>query len=195
MTATKKRPAPGPRSPARRAKGLCPAAPQGPELEELLLKYWPQVGYRVKNSLGRFTPDWEDVVSEVFLDVITALRKGKFRGESSLGTFIYAVTTNKIVDRIRKKRAALPANEIPEPSRDPDPSVHVEAQERVQLVAGYLKRLKPKHADILYLHYYLDSSPGEIARIYGTSTRTVYKLIRTARSNLKGLAKALVKPR
>ncbi len=164
-----------------------------PDPEEMLLKYWPQIGYRVKNSLGRSTPDWEDVVSEILLDVIKALRRRTYRGDSSLGTFIYAVTTNKIIDQIRQKKRAL--REVPELGRDFDPALDAEARERVGQVAGFLKKLKPKHADILYLHYYLDVPPSEIARIYGTSTGTMYKLIRKARTNLKGLIKTLAPPR
>jgi RNA polymerase sigma-70 factor (ECF subfamily) len=164
-----------------------------PAPEEILLKYWPQIGYRVKNSLGRATPDWEDVVSEVLLDVVKALRQRTFRGDSSLGTFIYAVTPNKIIDQMRQKKKVL--TEVPELGRDFDPALDAEARERVGQIAGFLKRLKPKYADILYLRYYLDVPPGEIARIYGTSTGTMYKLIRRARTNLKGLLRALSPPR
>jgi RNA polymerase sigma factor (sigma-70 family) len=189
----KKRPSSGGKSSERRSENPSSPKLKGPDPEEILLKYWPQVSFRVKNSIGRSTPDWEDVVSEVLLNVIAALRKNTFRGESSLGTFIYSITTNKIVDHIRQKKKTL--SEIPEPSREFDPSFSVENQERVRLVAGFLKKLKPKYADILYLHYYLDLPPSEIAQIYGISNGTMYKLIRTARTTLKGLMKTLNPPR
>lgn len=154
---------------------------------EILLKYWPQISFRVKNSIGRSTPDWEDVASEILVGVIEALRKEKFRGESSLGTFIYSITTNKIIDHIRQKKRTL--NEIPELGHSFDPVFQVEIQERAKLVARFIKKLKPRYADILYLHYYLDLPQGEIAQIYGISTGTMNKLIRVARSTLKKLMK------
>jgi RNA polymerase sigma-70 factor (ECF subfamily) len=157
--------------------------------EEILLKYWPQISYRVKNSIGRSTPDWEDVVSEILLDVVQALRQQTFRGESSLGTFIYAITTNKIIDHIRRKKKIL--GEIPEPNPEFDPSLQAENQERVRLVAGFLKKLKPKYADILYLHYYLDLPISEISQIYGISAGTMRKLVKAARNHLKGLMTTL----
>ena len=40
------------------------------DLEELVLKFWPQINYRVRNSLGYTNPDWEDVASEVLIDII-----------------------------------------------------------------------------------------------------------------------------
>jgi RNA polymerase sigma-70 factor (ECF subfamily) len=162
---------------------------KGPTPEEILLKYWPQISYRVKNSIGRITPDWEDVGSEILVGVIEAIRKGTFRGESALGTFIYSITTHKIVDYIRQKKRV--PGQIPEPGRGLDPSIHVENQERVKLVAELLKNLKPRYADILYLHYYLDLSRNEIARIYGISPGRVGVLISAARNTLKNLMKKL----
>ncbi len=162
---------------------------KAPDPEEVLLKYWPQISYRVKNSIGRTTPDWEDVASEILVAVIEALRRNKFRGESSLGTFIYSVTTNKIVDHIRQKKKIL--SPIPELGRDSDPYYHVENQERVRLIARFLKQLKPKYADILYLHYYLDLPMSEIAQIYGISPGTMHMWIKKARNTLKKLMRNL----
>jgi RNA polymerase sigma-70 factor (ECF subfamily) len=157
--------------------------------EETLLKYWPQISFRVRNSIGRSTPDWEDVGSEILVGVIEAIRKGTFRGESALGTFIYSVTTHKIVDHIRQKKRAL--EHVPEPGQGLDPCLQAEKQERIKLVAELLKSLKPRHADILYLHYYLDLSRNEIARIYDISPARVGSLIAAARNTLRDLMKSL----
>lgn len=173
---------------ATKGKALLPKR-KGPAPEEILLKYWPQIRYRVKNSIGRLTPDWEDVGSEILVGVIEAIRKGTFRGESALGTFIYSITTHKIVDHIRQKKRVL--EEIPEPGHGFDPYLHVEKQERVKLVAILLKQLKPRYTDILYLHYYLDLSRNEIAQIYGISPGRVGALIAAARNTLKKLMENL----
>jgi RNA polymerase sigma-70 factor (ECF subfamily) len=162
---------------------------EGPTPEEILLKYWPQISYRVKNSIGRSTPDWEDVGSEILLGVVQAIRKGTFRGECALQTFIYSITTHKIIDYIRQKRK-IP-EQISEPGQDHDPSIHVEQQRRVKLVADLLKRLPPRYADILYLHYYLDLSRKKIAQVYGISPGRVGVLMATARNTLRDLMKKL----
>ena len=173
---------------APKGKSLAPEG-KGPSPEEILLKYWPQISYRVKNSIGRSTPDWEDVGSEILVGVIEAIRKGAFRGESSLETFIYSITTHKIVDHIRRKMKTL--DRIPEFGQGFDPPAQVEKQEQVRLVAESLKKLKPRYADILYLHYYLDLSRNEIGQVYGISAGRVGVLIATARNTLKGLMKKL----
>ena len=161
----------------------------GPDPTEILLKYWPQISFRVRKSIGRATPDWEDVASEILVGVIEVLRQKRFRGESSLGTFIYSVTTNKIIDHIRLKKRNL--NDIPEFGHPFDPYVQVEKQERARQVTRYIKKLKPRYADILYLHYYLDLPQSEIAKIYGLSTGRMNKLIRAARITLKKLMNSL----
>jgi RNA polymerase sigma factor (sigma-70 family) len=187
----KKRPDTKGKEPRRPPKNLVPKRIRtiDPDPTEIVLHYWPKICFRVKNSIGRSTPDWEDVASEILVGVIEALRQDRFRGESSLGTFIYSVTTNKIIDHIRQKKRTL--NGIPEQGQTFDPYAHVENQERVRRVARYIKKLKPRYADILYLHYYLDLAQSEIAGVYGLSTGTMNKLIRAARNALKKLMKSL----
>ncbi|NOR52981.1 MAG: hypothetical protein GQ536_02690, partial [Candidatus Aminicenantes bacterium] len=82
-------------------------------LEEIHTKYRPIVSFRVRKSLGSFTPDWEDVVDEIIINVIEKIKKGEFRGESSIGTFIFTITSRRIIDHIRKKSKVL--KHAPEP--------------------------------------------------------------------------------
>ena len=89
------------------------------DLNEVVVKYRPVVSFKVKKSLGAQTPDWEDVVNEVITQVIEKVKKGEFRGESSIGTFIYTITSRRIVDHIRQKTKVL--RSAPEPAPLPDP--------------------------------------------------------------------------
>jgi len=77
------------------------------DLDAIIAKYRPIVSFRVKKSLGSYTPDWEDVVNEIMLNTIEKLESGKFRGDSSVGTFIYTITSRRIIDHIRKKSKSL----------------------------------------------------------------------------------------
>jgi RNA polymerase sigma-70 factor (ECF subfamily) len=181
------------KAPVPADQGRAPAGEEsGPFAEEILLKYWPQISYRVKNTIGRSTPDWEDVGSEILLGVLEAIRKGNFRGESSLPTFISSITSHKIIDHIRQKKRAF--DPIPDIGQTNDPSIQAENRERVRLIGGLLKSLKPRHADILYLHYYLEMSREEIGRVYGISPGRVGVLIAAARKTMKDLIQKLGGP-
>jgi RNA polymerase sigma-70 factor (ECF subfamily) len=153
------------------------------DLEEIILKFYPQISFRVKKSVGHFNPEWEDICSEIVMGVVEAIKKGKFRGDSALGTFIYSVTSKKIVDYIRKKTRVL--KHIPEQNHSDDPHEHLEKKQRDETVLEALKKLKPQHADIMYLYYYMDISREQIAQIYGISPRWVSEIIKNSRKTLK----------
>jgi len=153
------------------------------DLEELILKYWPQINFRVRNSLGYMNPDWEDVAGDILMGVVESVRKGKFRGESSLGTYIYVITSRRIVDYIRKKER-MPKS-IPMDNHIPDPYEHMDKKEKALAVTESIKKLKPMDADILYLFYYVGLSQVEIAEVFGISKRWVNTRIKNSKKILK----------
>jgi RNA polymerase sigma-70 factor (ECF subfamily) len=164
------------------------SAPTSPDIEKIILKFWPQIRYRVIKSLGYHNPEWEDTASEILLSVVEAIKYEKFREESSMGTFIYSITSNKIVDAIRKKEKAI--HSVEEPEKFLDPKDHIERKERSIYVAELIKTLKPRHADMLYLHYYIDLSQIQIAKIFGISSRRVHSILNDAKRSLKKLAES-----
>lgn len=153
------------------------------DLEEIILRFWPQISFRVKKSIGYLNPDWEDVGSEVILAVVEAVRKGKFREESSISTFIYSITTNKIIDYIRKKERVI--KNIPESTASFDPYEKVEKKEKAERVLKSIRGLKPKYADMLYLYYYTGISQSQIAQIFKISPTRVSIILKDARRALK----------
>lgn len=52
----------------------------------------------------RLREQWEDVLQDVRLEVTRLLRRGSFRGESSLKTYLWRVTSHTCLDRIRAGR-------------------------------------------------------------------------------------------
>ena len=156
-------------------------------LEEIITKYRPIVGFRVKKSLGVANPDWEDIVNEIMLNVIEKIKKGEFRGESSIGTFIYTITSRRIVDYIRRKTKVL--KHAPEPKPMPAPHEQIENKERTEMIAAAIKKLKPKYREVLYLYYYRDLSREEVAQKLGISPRRVSEKVNYSQKLLRKLLK------
>lgn len=52
----------------------------------------------------RLADEWEDTLQDLHLEVIRLLREGRFRGESSLGTFIWRIVNNHCLNRLRNAR-------------------------------------------------------------------------------------------
>jgi RNA polymerase sigma-70 factor (ECF subfamily) len=157
------------------------------DLNDMVAKYRPVVSFKVRKSLGSQTPDWEDVVNEIITQVIEKVRKGEFRGESSIGTFIYTVTSRRIVDFIRQKTKVLKGG--PEPAPWPDPCEDAETRERAQIVAGAVQQLKPKFKEVLNLYYYQELSREEVAARLGISARRVSERLNYAQKLLRKMVK------
>lgn len=157
-------------------------------LDEIFAKYRPIVSFRVRKSLGAYTPDWEDVVNEIMTNVLEKIQKGEFRGESSIGTFIYTITSRRIVDHIRKKSRVL--KHAPEPQPFAAPHEHVENKERAELIASAIQQLKPKYREVLYLYYYRELSRDEVAKRLGISPRRVSERVNYAQKLLRKLIKS-----
>lgn len=131
------------------------------------------------------TPDWEDIVNEIMVNTIEKVKGGDFRGDSSIGTFIYTITSRRIIDFIREKSKEL--KYAPEPAQFPSPDEQVENKERSKLLAEKLEKLKPKYKEVLYLYFYKDLSRAEVAKRLGISPRRVSERVNYAQKLLRKL--------
>lgn len=52
----------------------------------------------------RLSEHWEDLLQDVRLEVTRLLSEEKFRGESALKTYLWRVTANACIDRVRAQR-------------------------------------------------------------------------------------------
>jgi RNA polymerase sigma-70 factor (ECF subfamily) len=157
------------------------------DLDAIVAKYRPVVSFRVKKSIGVKTPDWEDVVNEIMINVVEKLKKDEFRGDSSIGTFIYTITSRRIIDFIRKKSKVL--KYAPEPNPYLSPQEHVENRERAQWIADSIEKLNPKYKEVLYLYYYQELSREEVAKKLNISSRRVSERVNYAQKLLRKVMK------
>lgn len=155
------------------------------DLDKLVSQYRPVITFKVKRALGGGSPDWEDVVNEILMQVIEKVKSGEFRGESSIGTFLYTITSRRIVDYIRLKTKVL--KEAPEVHALPDPHDKVEREERAELLFQAIRKLDPKFQDVLYLYYYKELSREEVARQLGITPAKVSERVNYAQKQLKKL--------
>ncbi len=148
------------------------------DLQELIVRYRPIITFRVRKALGAQNTDCEDLVSEILSQVVEKIQTGEFRGESSLGTFVYTITSRRIIDYIREKTRVM--KYAPEPDPYPDPQETLEVVEMSEKVKKALSRLKPKYREVLYLYYYQEFSREEVAARLGVSPRKVSELVNYA---------------
>ncbi len=157
------------------------------EIEDLYRRYGALVRRRAYGLLGS-DQEAQDATQEVFVRVIGAM--AEFRGQSQPSTWLYRITTNLCLNRIRdgKRRRerltqAAEAGGGPLAAAPPSPS----AEARTSL-RSLLERLPVDLARVA-AHYFVDEmDQAEIAALMGVSRRTIgYRLDR-----FRTLAQAII---
>jgi len=123
----------------------------------------------------------EDLTQDVFLAAMKSY--SRFRGDSSLYTWLYKIMLNLFRKRRSRKRLLQwnfsQGDEeqedfqvlIADDGDSPDESV--EKTERARRVADVLRTLSKKHREVVVLRFFEDKSYHEIAEIVGVSEGTV----------------------
>jgi RNA polymerase sigma-70 factor (ECF subfamily) len=131
--------------------------------------------------------DATDLAQDVFIRAFRGL--GRFKGESSLATWLYRIGVNVCLNR----RAAQPPRMDPiQPDahvdhRTTDPADAVLRRERAERVRAAIARLPPKQRATVLLRIYHELPHDEIARILGSSVGTVKANLFHALANLRKL--------
>src|SRR5512141_1265249 len=140
----------------------------------------------------------EDVAQEVFLRVDRGIEG--FRGESSIGTWIYRIARNAALDRLRSRPAWLESarqlqthgsDEDPEDvmSQIPDEQASLErylmGKEMSECIRGRVDTLPESYRRVLVLSELVGMTNAEIASAIGVSEGAVKIRLHRARSLLR----------
>jgi RNA polymerase sigma-70 factor (ECF subfamily) len=154
-----------------------PASIDRAEIESLYRRYGALVRRRARSILGD-DHEAQDAMQEVFVRVIAAM--AEFRGQSQPSTWLYRITTNLCLNRIRDSRrrrdrlteAAEHGRDPLAPSASPPPEARTALQTVLRLVSEDL-------AQVAVFYYVDDMDQAEIATVLGVSRRTIgYRLDR-----------------
>jgi len=136
------------------------------------------------------SPDVDDVVQEVFVQVFRSLKD--FRHQSKFSTWVHRVAVNVVLMHRRAARSRPTyAEELP-PEHTPDgngvlPDEDVERRARVRIFAKLLDQLAEKKRTVFVLHEIEGISPQEIATIVGAPVLTIRTRLFYARRELEAL--------
>lgn len=156
-------------------------------LETIVLTHAPRISGLLLKLLGP-RQDMEDLVQNVFLEMCRAMPK--FRGESSLSTFIGGITV-RIARRAMRpvlwwtRRAPMPEEPI---SNTPSPEESAIDRQRLLRVHAALERVGPKKRIAFILSELEGMSVQQIAELTGTSVDATRARIHHARKELRARA-------
>jgi len=142
--------------------------------------------------------DAEDLVQEVFLEVFNSI--SKFKGNSTLSTWIYRITTNKCLEFIRKQKTKKRTGFLkPLFSQDfsidktnyftefNHPGFLLESKELNETLFRAINKLPESQTLIFTLHKIDGKSYQEIAEITDRSVSSVESVMFRAKKNLQKL--------
>jgi RNA polymerase sigma-70 factor (ECF subfamily) len=146
-------------------------------LDRLYRSHGPAVLRRARQLLGS-----EAEAQEVLHDVFTSLvqRPEQFKGQSSIMTFLYAMTTHNALARLRQGRTRLRLLGAHHALGEPLAADPAEARAELRQLLGNL----PEELAQVAVYYYLDEmTQDEIAELMGCSRQWVGKLVARLRAH------------
>ncbi|ASS74312.1 hypothetical protein CIG75_04460 [Tumebacillus algifaecis] len=149
-------------------------------MSDLLDELEPFV-FKVSFSLTRHQQDAEDLAQDVLYKICTKL--SKFRGDSSLQTWVYSLLMNAYKDSLRKKKIRMTE---PLPEHTPVSSFEAAADARMMLEEA-LRGLPETDRNILILRFQNDLSVREVAEIMNLSESNVKTRVFRIKDRLRGL--------
>jgi RNA polymerase sigma-70 factor (ECF subfamily) len=173
----------------------------GEALEALLERHEARL-YRFARRLCRHREDAEDVLQESLLAAARGLPR--FRGASSIGTWLYTIARSFCIKKRRKSvfaptevsldtDAAVAAGGVADPARGPD-----EALEASRLEAALergIARLERPYREVLLLRDVEGLPAAAVARVTGLSVAAVKTRLHRARAKLREALAPLMAPR
>ncbi len=146
------------------------------DLEALFRAHWARA-YRAAYLVVHDAAGAEDVAQEAFLAAVRAL--DRFDGRRPFGPWLHRIVVNRAIDWARARAlrrevlAEAAVSAVPAPDDPPDAAAAPSAG-----ILEALASLSPEHRAVIVLRYFLEHTPGEIARMLELPRGTVNSRLR-----------------
>lgn len=139
----------------------------------------------------------EEVSQDTFIKVYKSLPK--FKSESKFSTWLYKVTYNTCLDRIKSKKRTASLVSIDDFEEKEVISIMnvldtIEARERKQLIQNCLDLLPGEDSFLLTLYYFQENSLKEISKIMGINENNLKIKLFRSRKKLTGILITQLEP-
>jgi len=161
--------------------------------KEIVKKYESRVAATVIGMLGH-CPEAEDIGQETFVRLYKSL--DRFRGESSLGTYLTRIAINLSINEIRRRgrqRKIYLTNSGDQIENIADPRNPSEQKEMSELIQRGLQKLPAKFRSVIVLRFIDGYSTEETAKILNLPVGTVLSRLSRAQMKLKKILTPLYK--
>lgn len=149
--------------------------------EELLRRYEGKV-YRLCCALLRERTQAEDAAQESLVRVWKAL--DRYDGRAALSSWIYAITRNRCLTALERRRSLDSLDELGEEAESGLPVTGQPGEGRAEELLELVQLLPERLRRVLLLYYYEERSVSEVALMLGCPEGTVKTTLFRARAAL-----------
>lgn len=150
---------------------------------DLTARLAPRAMGQAMRMLGR-QAEAEEVVQDALLRLWKAAPDWE-RGRAKVSTWLYRVTANLCLDRLRRARPMAPLEAAPEPEAEgTDVEARMQGAARAQALRAAIADLPERQGQAVALRHLEGLSNPEIAEIMGVSAEAVESLTARARRGL-----------
>lgn len=137
----------------------------------LYRRYVERIYRYVYSRVGRKT-DAEDLTARIFTEVLEGLEG--YREQGTFSAWLFTIAHRRVVDHYRQKRPTRPLDEaLDTVGEGPNPLAEVVREERLERLAGLVKRLDEEKQELLRLRFAGELTYREIGGIVGRSEGAV----------------------
>ena len=145
--------------------------------QTLTRRLTPRVFGHALRMLGGDRAEAEDVTQEAMLRLWRAAPGWRI-GEAKVSTWLYRVTANLCIDRIRRRRGSADLDSVPEPVDDaPSAATGLQQQARAEALQEALNGLPDRQRQAVILRHIEGLANPEIAQIMDIGSRAVESLV------------------
>jgi RNA polymerase sigma-70 factor (ECF subfamily) len=163
---------------------------------EPILRHYKNLVYTVAFRVVKNAEDAEEVAQDSFLKAFRNL--AEFKGASKFSTWLFRITYNCALSRMRKKRLDfVPADDRQvlnmADTADWSGLGRLRAEQRSEYLGKAMELLPGEEAALMQLYYYNELSLAEIAEVTGIDSSNAKVKLHRARKRMHGILQAMLK--
>ena len=163
----------------RRAQALDPGA-----LAELYDRHFDGI-YRYLYTRVRHEADAEDLTEQVFLKMVDAIPRYRFRG-LAFSSWLYRIAHNLLVDRYRRagRQTVELSSQLPDGRPNADPATMAQNSEDRRRLLEAMQRLTPEQQQVITMRFIDNLDVEEVARLTHRRAGAIHSMQHRALASL-----------
>ncbi len=163
----------------------------------VLVERYKNLVFTLSSKMLQSHEEAEEAAQDTFIKVYKSL--AKFKSESKFSTWLYKVTYNTCLDRLKSKKrnvSLISFNNLEEKEVLSLSNVldTIENRERKQMIQNCLDMLPSEDSFLLTLYYFHENSLKEISKIMGANENNLKIRLYRSRIKLVGILKTQLEP-